>query len=741
MSDRLLFIGSFPKETKGGSSTACLMLLDTPEFSEDQVIQLDSTLDDISNNLFTARIWRALKRFGKLNRILFRQKPQSALIVCGHGWSFIEKGITLLYCRLFNIPSVLYPNSGLILQNLERKPFARFTRFVFNRSKYIICQGEYWRNTFAPLVNNRSKLKVLKNWIQEDVIDKPLPPYIPKEGNTISLVYLGWLEAYKGLNELLKAVKIVADQDINVKLDIWGVGSYEDELKQQCLLLGLEQNIRFRGWASQADKQNIFQSQSILVLPSHYEGLPNVVIEGMANGLPVISSNVTTLPEIIDHMENGLLFESRDHVALASAIETLGLNNSLQEQIRINAKQSLDDFKLHEAARTLSTWVVTREGDLKNQKPKVLLLADWFPPAYRAGGPIRSCDNIVKSLGQDIDIKVVTSAYDLGSVKLDITENTWHEYYGAQVYYASGRRKLLGQMMSVLRTWKPDKIHINGVFSLKASILPLFIARLTGNSHKVVMSLRGMLMPSALHIKSIKKRAYLKVSKSMGLFKNITLHSTNQEEFESSKAYLNTPNHVIVPNLPSINPDPITKIDKKSGELSILIVGRVHGIKNIHLLPKFLQHVSGHTTTQLIGHLEDEKYLGEIELAFSHLDSHSFEYQGEVPSAQIAEKIHQNHILFLPSQSENYGHAIVESLIHYRPVVISNTTPWKKLEDFKAGYSIDLKEEQKFADALQFMVNCDQNEYDTWQQGTRKYVEEVVFDKTAIKKYLEIYQR
>ena len=97
-------------------------------------------------------------------------------------------------------------------------------------------------------------------------------------------------------------------------------------------------------------------------------------------------------------------------------------------------------------------------------------------------------------------------------------------------------------------------------------------------------------------------------------------------------------------------------------------------------------------------------------------------------------------MLFLPSQSENYGHAIVESLSQNRPVIISDKTPWQNLETHNAGFSLDLKDEDSFIQALQKMVDLNQAEFNNYMSGAKNYCDEVVFKNQTKDDYLALYQ-
>jgi len=638
----------------------------------------------------------------------------------------------LLYLKLLGIDSVITPNSGLILKSLSFRPFRTFAKLVFNNAKAVVCQGDFWYDIFSPLVRHKNKLHVVRNWISPEHEASDLPAFKIKDTNQIYLVYIGWLEEYKGLHDLIEAANLLKANNVSYHLEIWGEGSFRPELERLISLNNLNEHVTLKGWASYSQLDSIYDRQPILVLPSHFEGMPNIILEAMANGLPVIASNISTLPEMISQGYNGLLFDVNNASALSNTIEKLGKDILLQKHLRDNAKQSLSKYNLEQAANRLSALIT------ENRK-KVLMIADWFPPAYRAGGPIRSCDNLVQSVSPFCDMRIITSNKDLGGIELNVRPNAWIKYENASVRYASTSISFVLQIMRQMLLWKPSKIHLNGVFSPKASVFPLLLALFTFKRKSVIMSLRGMLMPSTLFIKSKKKQLYLSIAKRIGLFTNLTLHTTNDSERVAGQAVIPDSTYVTIPNLPNLRQVTTGEHEKRVGDADLIIIGRVHTIKNIHLLPECLKQCSGTTRTTLIGHLEDKLYLDQIVSAFCELDNHQFNYGGEVPAEEIPKIIEQNHALFLPSQSENYGHAIVETLKCARPVIISTNTPWRNLQSVGAGFDCPLDKPEYFASALQCIIDMDQSDFDIMSSKAQQYFLTNVANQKTVSEYIKLY--
>jgi len=724
---KILFIGSFPSETKGGSSTASMLLLGTNEFRGNHIIKLDSTLDDISRNLYSSRVIRAIKRFIQLTTILIRDRPQSALIFCGHGWSFIEKGLMVFYMRLFKVKSVLAPNSGLILRTLESSIFRWYVKKVFKSAKYVICQGQYWETTFKSYVSNPNKLKIVKNWLSDSAITSPLPPFsLPTRGK-IKLVYLGWLEKYKGILELIESVKQANKKGYSVSLDIWGEGSYKSEIINKIDALNLQQEVILKGWANEKDKIEIYKYQPILVLPSYYEGMPNVVLEAMANGLPVIASNISTLPEIVKHEFNGLLYNLGDEISLTGSIIRLGSDPMLRQQLRDNAKADLTDHESWRASQQLFKLLTSEitSTDL----PSILIISDWFEPAYKGGGPITSCYNFCLQFNKSFNISVITSNKDFKSdLQLPVDNNTWiNKEYGIKVFYASGLIPYVKQLTKFTNV-KANLVYLQGVFSCRFGILPLLLKKLGVLKSQFIIAPRGMLQSGALGQKKKKKKLYLIIARMFGLYKGVQFQATDVTEKNDIRIHTKAKDSQVdvVPNFPNI----FTEVDRShlskqkiDGAVSLVYYSRIAPKKNLEFYIDVLNHsFEGHIKLGIIGPVEDELYWKKINEKISNLPNNiDVTYYGAMPLKASLEKIQEFHFMVLPTLGENYGHVIVESFSVGVPVIISNKTPWLNLELNKLGWDFDLDITQ-FRNNVSHILKMNQEDYDQFSEGTTRFI-------------------
>lgn len=708
-----------------------MLLLNTLEFEGSHVIKLDSTLEDISRNKFTSRMFRAFKRIFSLTYILLKKRPKSALIFCGHGWGFVEKGLMVFYMNLFGVESVIAPNSGLILDSFRKKTFRRFARKVFNSSKYVICQGEFWRETFSPFVKDQNKLQIVKNWLSKEDIESELPSMSFPERNHINLVYLGWLEEYKGISDLIEAVKICKSEGLSIKLDIWGEGSDRKKLSEHIAKHDLHGQINLCGWASATDKEKLFSTQSIMVLPSYYEGMPNVVLEAMAHGLPVIATKISTLPELIEHGENGFLSDTRNPNNLASLIKELGLDPLLQQKFRDEAKARLKGHEAWRASKVIADLLGFNRTDTTN-KARILILSDWFEPAFKGGGPITSCYNFCVHFNSDYDIDVITSNTDFrSSTALPVISDSWiKKDYGVNVYYSSGMLPYLKLLLRIRRN-APEITYLQGIFSLQFGILPLVLSKLGLFKSKFIVAPRGMLQSGAIGQKRRKKVLYLSFARFLRLFKNVHFQATDSTEMDDIVQHttINSAQISLLPNFPNVSNN--TKLEgdsqttnKVSGRLKLIYYSRVSPKKNLEFYLDVLSNTfAGEVELGIIGPIEDEVYWHSLKSKIKQLPENvKVNYYGPMPLLESLKKIQEHHFMVLPTLGENYGHVIVESFSVGVPVVISTNTPWRNLSEKNLGWDLDL-DLSLFQENLTTLLQMDNTEYQKLSTSTLTFVE------------------
>jgi glycosyltransferase involved in cell wall biosynthesis len=149
---------------------------------------------------------------------------------------------------------------------------------------------------------------------------------------------IGSFESRKGHPVLFEALKMLVKDDLpNAHLMMVGDGPDETMLKEMVKTLGLERNVSFFPFTDEPNY--IFERLDMTILPSlHKEGLPNVLLESMSMGVPVVSSNIGGVSEIVIDGETGYMVEPRNKSALADATKKVWLNQNNYQKMAVNAR-------------------------------------------------------------------------------------------------------------------------------------------------------------------------------------------------------------------------------------------------------------------------------------------------------------------------------------------------------------------------------------------------------------------
>lgn len=152
------------------------------------------------------------------------------------------------------------------------------------------------------------------------------------------IISIGSLEQmYKGADVLLNAMKVLKEQDVNIKLTWVGDGKYKYKMIQLACELGLEKNVNFVGFLNDRKTINdLLDSSHLFVLASRTEGLPRVIIEAYSRSLPVIASAVGGIPELV---KREFLFKNEDFIELSKKLLKFKLE---PKSLFVTGRENLD---------------------------------------------------------------------------------------------------------------------------------------------------------------------------------------------------------------------------------------------------------------------------------------------------------------------------------------------------------------------------------------------------------------
>jgi len=154
--------------------------------------------------------------------------------------------------------------------------------------------------------------------------------------------FVASLKPPKDPQTLMKAFAQVVSALPHAKLVIAGGGEMSEDVEQLATQLGIERNVILTGWLDPVEP--LYPELDLLVLPTHSEGLPLVLIEARACGVPVIATNVGGIHEIIEHDVTGLLVKDCDVSDLATAMIRVLTNPEFKQMLIANGLQNLDAY-------------------------------------------------------------------------------------------------------------------------------------------------------------------------------------------------------------------------------------------------------------------------------------------------------------------------------------------------------------------------------------------------------------
>ena len=199
-----------------------------------------------------------------------------------------------------------------------------------------------WRRAAAVVANSEGLAALARRFTPDQPVliipngvDTALyqPGHRPERpAGPLRLLFVGRLVRQKGLDCLLEAIARLPAPDA-VDLQLVGDGPARSELEHQAAALGVAGQVAFTGWAERAAMPGLYAGADVFVFPSRDEGMPNVVLEAMAAGLPVVATRIAGTRDLVVEGETGLMIDTDDADALAAAIARLASDPALRHRL------------------------------------------------------------------------------------------------------------------------------------------------------------------------------------------------------------------------------------------------------------------------------------------------------------------------------------------------------------------------------------------------------------------------
>jgi glycosyltransferase involved in cell wall biosynthesis len=204
-------------------------------------------------------------------------------------------------------------------------------RYVFNRVDTVVALSDTWASWIRSIAVHASICPINNPVRLPSAVD-----YAGRETSTV--LFLGRLGHRKGVYDLLHASARLVRAHPSLKLMLGGDGDL-DRVRAEAARLGIDAHVEVLGWISGAAKESLLKRATVYALPSYAEGLPMSVLEAMAAGLPIVTTPVGGIPEIVEHDREGYLVSPGDVDALSTAIGRLLSDDALRRRMGQSARE------------------------------------------------------------------------------------------------------------------------------------------------------------------------------------------------------------------------------------------------------------------------------------------------------------------------------------------------------------------------------------------------------------------
>ncbi len=185
----------------------------------------------------------------------------------------------------------------------------------------------------------------------------------------LQILCIGTLHEVKGQLHLVEACRRLDAQGVSLDCHFVGEGPDRVRLERQATTAGLADRVHFHGAKSRCEIIDLLRQADIVAAPSvptrsgRREGIPVVLMEAMASGVPVVASRVSGIPELVEDGETGLLVPPGDAAAVAAAIARLAADDAFRGRLARAAREKVErEFDLHQNACLLAQCIRAAEA-------------------------------------------------------------------------------------------------------------------------------------------------------------------------------------------------------------------------------------------------------------------------------------------------------------------------------------------------------------------------------------------
>lgn len=308
----LLIVGPSSQKAGGVSRYVTEQHRQLPDYIQADIYDIAESTDGSLSGFFTA----FLRSIADFITFPFQSRPETLHIHTSHRFSFYRAAFYVLFgSYIWRRPVVLHIHGSSFdkFVQTDSRPLRAFQSVVFDACESIIVLSDYWRGVLADRVDE-SKLRVHPNAVDVEEYDPTFEVPEPR------ITFISNHVQRKGIIELVTAIDRLKQEDVGgFRVSIAGDGPEADRSRE---LAAQYDRIEYLGYITEAEKRNLLDESSIYVLPTHAEGLPIAILEAMAGGNTIVSTEVGSIPEVIDE-SGGRLVEPGEVNQLVDVLRSL----------------------------------------------------------------------------------------------------------------------------------------------------------------------------------------------------------------------------------------------------------------------------------------------------------------------------------------------------------------------------------------------------------------------------------
>ncbi|ENZ34382.1 hypothetical protein HMPREF1084_01671 [Clostridium butyricum 60E.3] len=249
--------------------------------------------------------------------------------------SFFRKYILLKFSKMMNRKVIIHMHGAVFHEFYygSNKIIKNMINNLFSNADKIIVLGKNWGD-FVRSITPNANVFIAGNPVKVNCVSR-------KVDNNFNIIFIGYLEKRKGVDVLIKSIPYLKKQDKNINVYICGDGPEKSNLETLVKKLGLCEMVNFEGWIDIYKKKEILKKANLLVFPSRNEGLPMAILESLGYGIPVISTNVGSIADVIKENYNGYFVEIGDYENIAKLTNVLIENEEKYKEMSKNAFDSI----------------------------------------------------------------------------------------------------------------------------------------------------------------------------------------------------------------------------------------------------------------------------------------------------------------------------------------------------------------------------------------------------------------